>query len=767
MHRAGWAVRSLAVIAATLLCILAAAPSAHAHTIRQVPNILGEVGGTVYIPRTPDGSTGQYWANGSWHDFSTVLPANPASQDGPSVPIGNGWYIWWNHSSYGVGSYQVWRYPDNGQVTYSGTTWPGFKVRLNRIGYTVTGQPVDAVIDFSQVYAWQFDGLPEPSWFTPFEISTLYGPLVQASASTGSAAIGAEATFTTSFVRSGTDTLIDASNEVDILYWDIDQPVHHQQGGGSVSDFTSAWREGIHLVSGYKDEVVLGTSTTVVPSDNNTWFRSGANDPSSVPTDFSSVLTKAGPRYVTQWRGEAASTGMGFDTTVVKYPTWAPPLKTPPQQVRQRGEVASFDVEQTLPYVVSTNQASSIVMKDTLDPALDASRATVRVFKGPNADQDVTANWTITVSGQTVTATAKNTGHGFAEDKHVFRITAPVSATADLSAYPRADSSGDRYWAVPNQASVSINGTERLTPRVTVLVPYEAKGTIGLTATKKLRGGQLAPGQFIFDLTGPAGTLDSKTNDVSGQVAFTELSYTQADIGKTFTYTIAERNTAVPGYVYDSHVETVTVEVQDDGLGKLKVVATYNADQATFTNEQRQPLAVVKQSSDNHQALAGAQFTLYRDDGDGVFSGNDQPAAVFSDPALTTPVPGGAVTTGTDGKAVYHGLAPQTSYWLKETRAPSGYQLDPTPYLVTVSEQGVLSTVTAGGTPVALPVKDTVATITIADDPLPALPTTAGPGTTGLVFVGSFLLTGGAGLLLVRRRPDRHPTILLTPDHKE
>ena len=57
----------------------------------------------------------------------------------------------------------------------------------------------------------------------------------------------------------------------------------------------------------------------------------------------------------------------------------------------------------------------------------------------------------------------------------------------------------------------------------------------------------------------------------------------------------------------------------------------------------------------------------------------------------------------------------------------------------------------------AVPVVDGIATITIADDPIPALPRAAGPGTTRLVFAGAFLLVSGIGVALLRRRPARVP----------
>ena len=134
------------------------------------------------------------------------------------------------------------------------------------------------------------------------------------------------------------------------------------------------------------------------------------------------------------------------------------------------------------------NKATSIVVTNTLDPALDASHATVQVFKG---GVDVTDNWTINVSGQVVTATAKNTGHGFAEGEHTFRITAPVSQTAALDTYETEKNQDGTFRKVPNQASVAINGTAKTTNTTHVLVPYEASGSVQISAKKSLKGKQL------------------------------------------------------------------------------------------------------------------------------------------------------------------------------------------------------------------------------------------------------------------------------------
>ena len=48
-----------------------------------------------------------------------------------------------------------------------------------------------------------------------------------------------------------------------------------------------------------------------------------------------------------------------------------------------------------------------------------------------------------------------------------------------------------------------------------------------------------------------------------------EVKFTQADAGKTFTYTVAEKNDGQPGYTYDEAVRTVTIAIADDGAGTL------------------------------------------------------------------------------------------------------------------------------------------------------------------------------------------------------
>ncbi len=69
---------------------------------------------------------------------------------------------------------------------------------------------------------------------------------------------------------------------------------------------------------------------------------------------------------------------------------------------------------------------------------------------------------------------------------------------------------------------------------------------------------------FIFELKDANGNvIDTLTSNASGRDSFT-LSYGLSDVGKTFTYTLAEKNTGIANMTYSSEVYTVTATVTLD-----------------------------------------------------------------------------------------------------------------------------------------------------------------------------------------------------------
>jgi pilin isopeptide linkage protein/LPXTG-motif cell wall-anchored protein len=122
---------------------------------------------------------------------------------------------------------------------------------------------------------------------------------------------------------------------------------------------------------------------------------------------------------------------------------------------------------------------------------------------------------------------------------------------------------------------------------------YGTSGSVSLEATKILKGASLADGQFAFELRDAEGhTLQTAHNDANGMVAFSPISYSASDDGKTFTYRIVEVNDGQDGVTYDTHTCLVEVTVADDGAGNLTTTTTYKTDSPlgtdtsnnTFTN---------------------------------------------------------------------------------------------------------------------------------------------------------------------------------------
>ena len=126
---------------------------------------------------------------------------------------------------------------------------------------------------------------------------------------------------------------------------------------------------------------------------------------------------------------------------------------------------------------------------------------------------------------------------------------------------------------------------------------YAAAG--GLKLSKSLRGRPMTEGQFTFTVTPAdeasanalglhegANTFKSPatadgTVGLIDILAGKEVKFTQADAGKTFKYTVAEKNDGQPGYTYDDAVRTVTIAIADDGAGTLTATTTVSGPEGT------------------------------------------------------------------------------------------------------------------------------------------------------------------------------------------
>ena len=132
---------------------------------------------------------------------------------------------------------------------------------------------------------------------------------------------------------------------------------------------------------------------------------------------------------------------------------------------------------------------------------------------------------------------------------------------------------------------VTDNGEGKLVAAVTGNNPtftntYKAaKTSETITATKVLNGKALEAGKYELELKEGDKVVDTATNAADGTVTFKDIEYNEA--GK-HTYTISEKAGSEAGVTYDTTKYEVTVEVVDNGAGKLVATATNN--NPTFTN---------------------------------------------------------------------------------------------------------------------------------------------------------------------------------------
>lgn len=153
--------------------------------------------------------------------------------------------------------------------------------------------------------------------------------------------------------------------------------------------------------------------------------------------------------------------------------------------------------------------------------------------------------------------------------------TAPRSVIVTL-----VDNGDGTITATPDKTGIDV----------TFANSYEAKGSYRPTATKTLSGRTLTDKQFSFELKGgEEKVLQTVTNDADGNISFSPINYTEADAGKTYTYTVSEVNAGADGYTYDGSIYTITVEVIDDGKGGLTATPTIkkgeqDVEAITFAN---------------------------------------------------------------------------------------------------------------------------------------------------------------------------------------
>lgn len=207
-------------------------------------------------------------------------------------------------------------------------------------------------------------------------------------------------------------------------------------------------------------------------------------------------------------------------------------------------------------YTFELKDADGKVLGTTTNKA-DGTVKFTRKFTLSNLGGAASKDFTYTI------AEKPGTEPGMVYDTHalIYKVTVADDGTGSLTATPQV-TSGDKTF------------TNTYHPKET---------SVTLKATKRFTGGELAGGDFTFQLLDKDGNvIQTVQNDKDGKVAFQAISY---DTPGDHDYTFKEVAGNDPTVVYDTKDVKVHIKVSDE-KGELKATATYDgeADVPTFTN---------------------------------------------------------------------------------------------------------------------------------------------------------------------------------------
>lgn len=138
---------------------------------------------------------------------------------------------------------------------------------------------------------------------------------------------------------------------------------------------------------------------------------------------------------------------------------------------------------------------------------------------------------------------------------------------------------------------------------------YEARGKVSLKAWKEIKGGKLEDGAFEFVVKDGEKVMARGRNDKNGTINFSEMEFTQDDVGKTFNLIASEVAGSDDKVTYDNTTINYTVEVRDNFDGTLgfnvsardNFVADINNDRSTpmFVNKYKDGSLAIEKVAPN------------------------------------------------------------------------------------------------------------------------------------------------------------------------
>ena len=299
---------------------------------------------------------------------------------------------------------------------------------------------------------------------------------------------------------------------------------------------------------------------------------------------------------------------------------------------------------------------------------------------------------------------------------------------------------------VPATASSDLTVTDVMSSGLTKADPF----TVTVKVAAAAEGGG-APASFSDTLAAENYTLDT-TSAAQGWTAV--IKPTAATLGKfvEFTFDAVVNSSAVTDsgkknevtLTYSNYKQTDYVEYDIYAAGLVKYDGKNNT-----VNPDADTNALPASGVDY---LAGAEFQLLDKDGTTVIK-----VAYNSTDDYYYPDANGTATitsVNTANGIVIRGLDNQ-DYFLKETKAPDGYNLITGNIKLTVAKDELTATATADGTTYSLTDVPEKSIVKVANEKGTVLPSTGGIGTTIFYVVGSILVVAAGVLLITKKRMGR------------
>lgn len=274
--------------------------------------------------------------------------------------------------------------------------------------------------------------------------------------------------------------------------------------------------------------------------------------------------------------------------------------------------------------------------------------------------------------------------------------------------------------------------------------PKSVTITVGETTLRaKPAEGETAEGQndYDYEVITDSRITDGCTFEIVFKKAY--LDTITADINIVITYSTTLNAEAEVGIIGNTNKTKLTWGNNSSTTEDQTITYTWEAGVFKYGNgEDANPLADAK-----FVLLNSAKDKVAKFDAEGKITEWVALPAAGEDNKITLEEwdPASIQTTGTDGMIVLQGLDGNVTYYLREVKAPAGYNLLNGDQTLAIEARIVDPTTANAMTQKELTVK-------VNNQSGTELPETGGIGTTIFYVIGSILLVGAAVLLIVKRR---------------